>query len=107
MPIRSSLLLTGMLLAIWLPGDLHATASRVVAAAIALSLCIPRLRPLLFAGLGFFLASHAVSRVLVQRLPATNASWSRQKSSPYRSAREPDCNLMRKSIFRVSQGGLQ
>jgi competence protein ComEC len=67
MPIRSSLLLLGMLLAIWIPGDLHAGASRMVATTVALSLCTARLRPLLFAALGFFLASHAASNVLKQQ----------------------------------------
>ena len=67
MPIRSSLLLLGMLLAIWMPGELHASASRVVATTVALSLCTARLRPLLFAALGFFMASHAASTILQQQ----------------------------------------
>jgi competence protein ComEC len=67
MPIRSSMLLLGMLLAIWIPGDLHAGATRIVAVALALSLCVARSRPFLFAALGFFLASHAASGVLVQQ----------------------------------------
>ncbi|MEO8308528.1 MAG: ComEC/Rec2 family competence protein [Pseudomonadota bacterium] len=67
MPIRSSLLLLGMMLAIWMPGELHIAVSRVVMVAVALSLCRAPSRPVVFAGLGFFLAGHAASRVQLQQ----------------------------------------
>jgi competence protein ComEC len=68
MPARASLLLlVGMLTAIWMPGELQAIACRFAALALPAALCTTRLRPLLFAALGFFLASHAASRILVQQ----------------------------------------
>lgn len=66
--MRSPLLLLGVLLAIWLPASLHAVALWMMVAAAALALNVPQWRPALVLALGFFLASHAASRILEQRV---------------------------------------